>query len=689
MKRFAIHLNHGRFFTSILLIGLFLILFQHPVTASENQDNQPEAEKIDMDEMVVTATRSERSAAEIYADVEVIGSEDIANSSSNNVLDLLRGIPGMDNRGQTGPGGWFSTDIRGVDSSRGVLMMIDGVPLNSGLSDFTYTSGIDLSIIDQIEVVKGNFSSLYGSNAMGGVINVISKKRETDGFDITGRVNAGDFGYWEYGANTIGRNGKFTYSINASHQTIDNRYRRDQQLEYEGNGMMGNTTFTRVYTDIEDADADSSRVFARLDYDVDTATGFTLSGNYAKSTENLGKSENLPTVRDLGEKEQDTYFLNLNGHTTILDDLDLNLQLYTNYDERDTNKEQRIAGGMMGASYEMGHQNFWGRNNGLQLKANTLVYTRHYLTSGIDANYKEGFWEETYESGEVIDTTLDETMTNYAVYLQDEIDFSPVTVTLGGRYDANSESEDAFSPKLGLFYKLSDRIKFHGSAGKAFRAPTFQEMYQPTWLMGMYWFYSNPDLEPETVWSYDLGTTITVAPGIDFFLTGFYSKADDLIGTAATIIDGQTVRIYENLDEVETDGFETGFEGRLTSWLSFNLNYTYTHSIEKGTGRRPDVPLHQANFSLGTNNDIGKYLCLYTTLNARYSGETTYVDSMTGTTIEELDDFTVMDLVLRLSILEKHSVKFAMYNILDEEYQVHGSNLGPERYYWVGVEATF
>ncbi|WP_419658537.1 uncharacterized protein Dvar_73640 [Desulfosarcina variabilis str. Montpellier] len=140
---------------------------------------------------------------------------------------------------------------------------------------------------------------------------------------------------------------------------------------------------------------------------------------------------------------------------------------------------------------------------------------------------------------------------------------------------------------------------------------------------------------------------------------------------------------------METDGFETGFKGRLTSWLSFNINYTYTHSIEKGAGRLPDVPLHQANFSLGTNNDIGKYLCLYTALNARYSGETTYVDSMTGTTIEELDDFTVMDLVLRLSILEKHIVKFAMYNILDEEYQVHGSNLGPERYYWVGVEATF
>jgi outer membrane receptor protein involved in Fe transport len=280
-------------------------------------------------------------------------------------------------------------------------------------------------------------------------------------------------------------------------------------------------------------------------------------------------------------------------------------------------------------------------------------------------------------------------MTNNAVYVQDEIDLASVTLTLGGRYDANSESDSAFSPKLGLFYKMSDRVSFHGSAGKAFRAPTLQEMYQPTWLMGMYLFYSNPDLKPETLWSYDMGTTVKLAPEIEFFLTGFYSRAKDLISTAPAIIDGQTVRIYENVEEVETDGFETGINGNLTTWLTFDLNYTYTHSVEVGEGRKPDVPLHQANFSLGARNDIGKNLRLNTTVNARYSGETTYIDNMTGVTIEELPGFTVLDLVMRLTVLEKHSLKFAMYNILDEEYQVHGSNLGPERYFWAGGEMTF
>jgi outer membrane cobalamin receptor len=246
MKRVEFQLNHRRLFFPILLLALFFFAFQHPATADETQGSQAPSDKVEIDGIVVTATRSERSAAEIYADVEIISSEDIADSASNNLLDLLRGIPGVDNRGELGPGGWFSTDIRGVDSSRRMLMMVDGVPLNSGLTDFTYTSGIDLSIIDQVEVVKGNFSSLYGSNAMGGVINVITKKREVDGFDIAGMANAGDFGFYELGSNVNDRNGRLIYFINASHQAIDNRYRRDQQLKYERSGTPGNYTYTSV-----------------------------------------------------------------------------------------------------------------------------------------------------------------------------------------------------------------------------------------------------------------------------------------------------------------------------------------------------------------------------------------------------------------------------------------------------------
>jgi outer membrane receptor protein involved in Fe transport len=684
VKKFLVNVKNGRL-GFISLVCFFLLTTQ--ISSAAEKEGE---ESVKLDEITVTATRSAKLADEIFADVEIISSEDIANSSANNFTDLLRGIPGLDNRGETGPGGWFSTNIRGIESSKGLLIMMDGVPLNSGLGEWNYTTGIDLSTVDQIDVVKGCFSSLYGSNAMGGVINVISKKKKTDGFSTTPKFYAGNFGYEEYGANLIGRNGKFSFSLNASQQNMDNRYRRDKQLEYvRSGGMGGPTTYTKVYNDIVDADSENLKLFTRFDYDVDGTTGITFTGKYDTLSENIGKTKYLPTVRELGTKDKDYYFLNLNGRTRISDLFDLDMRIYTNHHLRDTNKEQIVSRGMGGTVYGFGHQDFSGRNSGIQIKTNVSLGDNHFFTAGVDSSFKEGYWKETYEDGTVIDKILDKSMDSHALYLQDEIDISSLTITIGGRYDTNSESESAFSPKLGLFYKFNDRISFRGSAGKAFRAPSLQELYQPTWLMGMYLFYSNPDLKPETLWSYDIGTTIKITPEIEFSLTGFYSKAKDMISTRKAEIEGRTVRIFDNIDEVENDGFEAGISGDITDWLNLYLNYTYTHSIEKDVGRRPDVPLHQANIGIGTKNDIGSNIRLYTTLNARYSGETTYVDNMTKQTVESLDGFTVFDFIVRLNLWKKLNLKCAVYNITDEEFQVHGSNLGPTRYFWAGGELTF
>jgi len=694
MKNFWVKARKGHL-CFIFLVSILLLISQNSSAADEKN-----GETVKLDEIVVTATRSAKSADEIFADVEIISSEDIANSTSNNFTDVLRGIAGLDNRGETGPGGWFSTDIRGIDSSKGLLIMMDGVPLNSGLSDFSYPISVDLGAVDQIEIVKGCFSSLYGSTAMGGVVNVISKKRKTDGYSFTPRFYTGSFGFKEYGANVMGRDGKFSFNLNANHQSIDNRYRRDKQLEYVKSGGMGSpTTYTEIYNDIVDADSENMKLFTRFDYDVDGTTGITFTGNYTTSSANNGKTEHIATVRDLGTSDKDSYFLNLNGRTRVSDLFDLDMRVYTNYNKADSDKEQKeetVSSGMGGmggmgggTTYRFGHHEYWGRNTGVQIKGNASPGDNHFLTVGVDSSFKEGYWKETYEDGTVIDTILDKSMDSHALYLQDEIEISPLTVTIGGRYDTNSESESALSPKLGLFYKLNDKISFRSSVGKAFRAPTLQELYQPTWLMGMYLFYSNPDLKPETLWSYDIGTTIKITPEIEFSLTGFYSKAKDMIGTHQAEIDGKTVRIYDNIDEVENDGFEAGISGNITDWLNFHLNCAYTHSVEKGEGRRPDVPLYQANAGIGTKNDIGSNMRLYTTLNARYSGETTYVDNMTKQKVEDLDGFTVLDFIVRLNLSKKLNLKCAVYNITDEEFQVHGSNLGPERYFWAGGELTF
>ncbi|MBW2345384.1 MAG: TonB-dependent receptor [Deltaproteobacteria bacterium] len=651
---------------------------------------QEEQEKIhELEEVVVTATRSAKSADEVFADVEIITQEDIKNSSASNVDDILRRLGAVDIRrhsdmGITAP---VQINIRGVAGAKRVLVMMDGVPLNSALTGFFQPNQIQLSSIERIEVVKGPFSSLYGSNAMGGVINIISKKRKTDGVDIVPMFKSGNYDFIETGASVLGRKGGFSYSLDGSYRTVDNHYRRDKQVKYAFNPTTGG--FDKSYKDVSDnSDYDDTRFFARFNYDFSDVTGLTFTGSYTEADTEMGTTHYLPVERDV-DTEKKLYFLNLNGHTTVLNSLNIDMRVFSNYDKSDSKCEHIIDNpAPFGPPFlfEYGDREYWGRDTGIQIKASMPLGNFNYLTAGVDSSFMSGYWKNSKEDGTVIDHTMDESLDNQAVYLQNETElFSSLIVTLGARYDMNSESEDSFSPKLGLLYKLNDRVNFRGSAGRAFRAPNLNELYTPTWMMipGIP-FESNPDLEPEIIWSYDLGTSIRLTDGIDFNLTVFYSKAKDLISTPITA----GVMRYENIDEVETDGFEVGLEGKILPWLTGYVNYTYTHSVNKVEGRLGNRPLHQSNGGIRTVHELGTKTRLTASLDARYNGSMFFEDRMTGKKID-LDPFTVLDFNLRLDLFDRLGIKGAVTNITNEDYEIHGSNLGPERCYWVGVDYRF
>ena len=221
-----------------VLLSFFALLPNESVMAQNGDEETHELE-----EVVVTATRSAKSADEVFADVDIITQEDVKNSSASNVDDILRRLSGVDIRrpsdmGITSP---ITINIRGVGGAGGkrLLFMMDGVPLNSALTGFVQPNQIQLSSIERVEVVKGPFSSLYGSNAMGGVINIISKKRKTDGVDIVPMFKSGNYGFIKTGVSVLGRKGGFSYSLDGSYRSIDNHYRRDKQVKYAFNPATG------------------------------------------------------------------------------------------------------------------------------------------------------------------------------------------------------------------------------------------------------------------------------------------------------------------------------------------------------------------------------------------------------------------------------------------------------------------
>jgi len=638
-----------------------------------------------LEEVVVTATRSEKAADAVSADVEILTKKDIETSPDGNIDALLTRFSGIDitRPSDMSVPNHMRIAIRGVDGANRVLYMVDGVPLNSALTGFIIPSIVQPESVERVEVVKGAFSSLYGSNAMGGVINIITRKPKEDGWSARPFMAAGNRGYRESGVHAEAKQDRLTCNLDMSYRRIRNHYRNDNRVDYSYNFIKG--VWSREKTDTVNAGFREGRVSGRIDYAISPVTGLNFSGGYSDNYSGIGETTHLDPARDRTTKRQ-LYYLHAGGHTLVFDDVRLDARVYTNYDNTEMDDENRRWGeGPLGmrAAYEYGGRKFWGRDTGLQVQAVMPAGSSTSLTAGADINYKQGYWRNWGRRGKLIDDTMDKTMTAQAAYLQSETElFQRLILTLGGRFDANNTSESSFSPKLGALYRLHDRVSLRGSAGRAFRAPNLSELHMPTWQMvpGIP-FMSNPGLDPEVIWSYDLGVSIKLFDRTTFELTGFYNEADDLISAVMS----RGVMRLENLSKVETDGFEVSLETAPLSWLSGYANYTYTHAVDRDLGRMGNIPLHRINAGVQAVTRLSPQAVLTSSLDMRFTDTMFYQDRMTKNLLR-LDAFTVFDLTLRLELYERLGIKAVMTNITNEQYEQHNADAGPERAWWLKVE---
>ncbi len=672
-----------------MLLSTVCFAAQPVIAADENPDSHNTAARnqddVRMNRVVISATRSEKAIDEIFADVSVVSSLEIENAAANNVDDLLRKLGGIDVDKQTDLGMRMpsSYNIRGVVGRNRVLFMVDDVPINSPLTGFIEANQVQLSAIERIEVVKGAFSSLYGSNAMGGVINVITKKRLTDGVDVTPFIKAGSDDFREAGVRLVGRRGPLHVALNASRRSIDNQFRNGKNVDYSYNMLSGR--FDKEFKATKNAGYRDARLFGRLDYDFSPDTSVSLTGSYTDAYVGLDQTKRLPETRD---KYADRSFWFVSGELRkrMWDRVDFKMRLYTNYDGNRSKRENIRETQLPVFMYEWGTQFYWGRDTGMEVQAAMPWGKSHFLTAGIDYKYKQGYWKNRDRSRRTIGEVMEKSLNQQAIYLQNESElFNRLTVTMGVRYDINSRCEEAFSPKLGLLYTLNDRISIRGSVGRSFRAPNLSELHMPAWEMipGIP-FLANADLDPETITSYDLGIAINLTDWMRFHFTAFYTSADDLI---YPVMGGGKMQ-YKNLSEVDTDGFEVGLEGEILSWLSGYLNYTYTHAVDKDDGRLGDLPMHRANAGLRATCHPTASIRLTTSLDARFTDSLFYKDRMSGQPTE-LPSYTVLDLSVRLELLDHLSIKGVLTNLTDKEYVQHNADIGPERSYWMEVEYRF
>jgi len=479
-----------------------------------------------MDEVVVTATRMAEPLSKASASVAVVTAEDIAARGATRLDEVLQDVVGL-HVVSSGPAGSLSSaSIRGSEASQ-VLVLIDGVRLNSpqyGQFDLNQLP-VALNEVDRIEVLRGAASALYGSNALGGVINIITRSPEkspstqvawTEGERNTRIVNG----------STSRQVGDFHYRLGAGSQESDGYRKNSNYDQYTVNGLFG-------YSPAEDVDVELSAY--HLDYD-----------------SSIPGSELYPSPNAEQEDKRTVASVKL---------------------EAPVGPVKIMARGI----YEH-HRNDYENPDFFvdeTHKIDTYGVELHIEKTGDNHTVLMG---ADYYNDELDSTNIgDEDQEHGAFFGQLQTDLpANMTLLLGLRYDIHSDFDNELSPRAALHAALTDSTRVRLSASKAFRAPTLNDLYWPTDFFSK----GNPDLDPETAWEYELALDQTLNERGRVSLAGFLRDAKDLISWQP---DEFFVYSPVNVNDARIWGVEIDGQFALCRFATIGGNYTYLHPKDRDT----------------------------------------------------------------------------------------------------------
>jgi vitamin B12 transporter len=481
------------------------------------------------DSLIVTASLESEKERELPASVTIIGTQEIEARQVTEVSDLLRTVPGLNVVRSGSPGQLTSVFTRGTDSDS-TLVLWNGVELND-----PYFGGFNWALlptegVNRVEIVRGPFSSLYGGDALGGVVQVFSADR--DGADV--RLEGGNDGYLR-GAVSAGR------QLGAVRFDVSGHLRRgDGQLEndfYDSEELMARFEWLL-------GPGMSLGVVARAN---DSQTGIPLSGGAPSPNREISWQErqlSLPFRAELGRWQVDARLSTVTYDSAFRDPDDA-----FGFTASDTESESRRARAV--ASYHFA-PNRW------------VAFGSEYDRSEVT-------------DSSVFGVSLDgESQRTWALFGEVFHDLGQLSLDLGVRFDDNDVFGSQTSPRLGAVYAISQRLRVRGSYGRAFRAPSIGELFFPV--------TGNPELQPETNSSFELAVDYE-ADRWRVGVTGFENRLKNLI-------DFDFVNFRNiNVGRAETRGLELEAEYR-TKLLALRWSGTHLETEDLETGlpllRRPE-----------------------------------------------------------------------------------------------------
>ena len=658
--------------------------------------------------MVTTATKTEKNIEGVSASVIVITEEEIQKTGASTLDKILEKVPSINAQYGRFPhpsaSSKASISLRGMGAN-GTLILVDGKRL-SGETESPYEmTRITASMIERIEIVKGSMSTLYGSDAIGGVINIITKK-------VDKNVSTLDLKYGSNGdGDAVNKNVNFTnrgsvdklrYKINTSIDDttpykVNKSYTQQAINPSSGADLNGNSldnisgNYDVTYKD----EATVKTIGTRLEYDFSDnfTAGLDLSyftedreGQYLgnASATSGGLITNTPVNSEDKNRRID---ISSDFKYLINDDLSMNTKVYRSYYKKRNYTDPLTFDGATNTKFSA--------NVTIDTLESDLTYIlndSNIITTGLE------YRKETRDSGAINpDASSSEFITkvvNYkSLFIQDEIEISDtLNAIVGTRYDNISNADNKITLQAGLVKEIAEDTSIRANYAQGYRTPDIAELY----VVSMYYKGAKRygsvvintiktesyDLKPEQSQTFELSLS-NKYENLSSVFTIFNNKVKDKIDLVSYNDSSSSTKYYtsENIDQVDIKGAEVSFDYDLNKDIDLGLNATYLKTEDESTGKEltytPDI---SASFSVNykITNDLNTNLML------RYIGEQ-YSNS---TNTEQTNNYTLVDLGAQYQINKNIEYYLGVDNIFNKEVDEEiGTNVGS--YYFTGLRITF
>jgi vitamin B12 transporter len=646
----------------VLVFVLALTILHFNVYSQEELEKEKVSTPSIQHEVVVTATRLETPVKEIASSVTVITRERLEQSKKATVIEALQEVLGVSIIQNGPPGAAASVFLRGANSEH-TLILMDGVELNDPISPSRSfdLAHLTLDNIERIEILRGPQSTLYGSDALGGVVNIITKKGQGKPRFSLSSV-AGSYGTIITSAGINGSTERMHYSLGTSYFRSDGF--SAASANYEGNeekdGYRNLTIWGRLGFRLSDnLDVDLILRTLNTQIDIDNAGG--------------AQGDDPNNVQDYNALFIKTQIRNLMLNNRWELKLGLSLVDYDRQHENPTDETHLLDsenGFFKSKLFQIDWQN------------NLFLHETNTFTLGIDYQQEQG--ESEYNSDGVwgpfssIFPSRRAHVTGF--YLQDQIRLAnQFFATFGLRLDDHSQFGSAVTYRLApAFFIEATQTKFRATYGTAFKSPSLYQLYAPGAFLGP---IGNAELNPEKSIGWDIGVEQQLLGGkVLLAVTYFYNDYKDLI-------DFDFLQGYINIGKAESKGTEILIQARPFDDMSLNATYTRTEAKDKDTDadllRRP-----KQKFSASLNYNFQKKANINLTFIR--IGEQDDMDFSTFPyTRLTLPSYSLLNAAVSFNFASSFQIFCRLDNIFDKEYEMIKGYGTPGFSVYGGVNFTF